>query len=222
MGTCMQDRLMFSQWQEGQHAWRMMNKRRAAPDGFRERSRGQLRGTLWTTVTRTSFTPGGVIGRETFFKGVTYCFKDITLASTWWEQDQKPQPWEGQALLWWGEGLDGDEWQGEGILHALGENRQGLLLRKIEEREIGWSNKTDGGVMSWGREDKKRNRVGCGGQNVTAPFSSDLRSVCTSRHQMSKLRPKRSSSGLDCRLCMSSEPAVSRSVLSDSSLPQGL
>lgn len=22
-------------------------------------------------------------GKETFFKGVTYCFKDITLASTW-------------------------------------------------------------------------------------------------------------------------------------------
>lgn len=142
MGTCMRDRLMFPQWQEGQHAWRMMNKCRAAPDRFRERSRGQLRGTLWTTVRRTSFTLGGVIGKETFFKGVTYCFKDTTLASTWWEQDQKPQPWKGQALLWRGEGLDGDERQGEGILHTFGE-KTGVA----PEEDIGkgdWLEQQDG------------------------------------------------------------------------------
>ena len=36
----------------------------------------------------------------------------------------------------------------------------------------------DGEVMSWGREDKKSNRVGCRGQNTTVPFLSSLRSVC--------------------------------------------
>ena len=36
----------------------------------------------------------------------------------------------------------------------------------------------DGEVMSWGREDKKSNRVGRRGQNTTVPFLSSLRSVC--------------------------------------------
>lgn len=70
MGIWKWDRLPSSQWPEGQHAWRMMDKCRVAPDGFREMSRGQLCGTLQTTV--RSFILGGEIRKEISFKGVTY------------------------------------------------------------------------------------------------------------------------------------------------------
>ena len=43
--------------------------------------------------------------------------------------------------------------------------------------------------------------------------------VYTSRHQISKLRSQRSSSGLQFQLCVSSECGVSCSVMSDSFLP---
>lgn len=38
--------------------------------------------------------------KEISFKEVLSILKDITLASGWGEQGQKPQTWKGQALLW--------------------------------------------------------------------------------------------------------------------------
>lgn len=75
MGIWKGDRLMSSQWPEGQHAWRMMNKCSIAPDRFREISRGQLCDTLQTTVRRKSFILGGEIRKEISFKGVAYPFQ---------------------------------------------------------------------------------------------------------------------------------------------------
>lgn len=140
MGIWKGDRLMSSQWPEGQHAWRMMNKYSIAPDRFREM---KSRPVMWYLTdygkkkklySRWRDKKGNIFLKE------YYPFEDITLASGWGEQGQKPQTWKGQALLWpewrirWRQVAGRDT--GAVVLHAFGRADSGCCWGTYREGRL--------------------------------------------------------------------------------------